>query len=106
MTPFNGSLKMIIGFIGIGGASALIAWGTASNSLDSVKTEVKINTEWKMDHSVKQAKFEGTVDTKLETMLLLLQELKKDQKDFIKEVRDEFKTKQDRVKSKPSGGPQ
>ena len=87
----NGLTKIILQVIFVGTTSALIAWGAATNTLDSLKTTVVDNTKWRGEHSMTQAKFEGAIGENLGAMTKLLEDMKKDQKEFIKELRDEQK---------------
>ena len=88
----NGLTKIILQVIFVGTTSALIAWGAATNTLDSLKTTVVDNTKWRGEHSVAQAKFEGALGENLAAMKDLLKEIRDEQK----KLRDELVKKQDR----------
>ena len=88
----SGLFKFLTEIIVVGAVGALIAWGAATTTLDSLKTEVKDTTKWKGEHSINYAKFEGAVGANLETMKELLKEIRDDQK----EIRKELSKKQDK----------
>jgi len=102
MTPFkwqksdgsggNGLTKIIFQVVFVSIVGALIAWGTATSTLDSLKTTVTDNTKWRASHSVDQAKFEGAIGANLEAMKELLKEIRDEQK----EIRKELSKKQDK----------
>ena len=88
----NGLTKIIFEVILVGCVGALIAWGAATTTLDSVKVQVKETVQWKEAHSVSQAKFEGAISENLSAMKELLKEIRDDQK----EIRKELNKKQDK----------
>mgnify|MGYP001203858814 FL=1 len=90
--PTKGILKVVGEVIIVGVAGALIAWGTTTNTLDSVKTTVTDNTKWRGEHSLAQAQFEGKIGANIETMKELLKEIRDEQK----EIRKELNRKQDK----------
>jgi hypothetical protein len=88
----NGLTKIVFEVILVGCVGALIAWGAATTTLDSVKTTVADNTKWRGEHSMTQAKFEGAVGENISIMKELLKEIRDEQK----EIRKELNKKQDK----------
>jgi hypothetical protein len=92
----NGIFKVLVEILIVGLFGALIAWGAATATLDSVKTQMTDVSKWKQDHSVAQAGTEATVSTKLDNIEKLIQEMRKERKEDMKEFLEELKKKRDK----------
>ena len=92
----KGVFKVVVETVIVGLGGFLIVWGATQNTVDSLKTESRDFAKWKSTHSVEQASTEAKLSTKLDNLETILKEMREENKQNMKEIRDEMKKKRDR----------